>query len=229
MHETPFRLRVRYTKRDRLRFLSHLEITRAIERAARRAGLPYAVTEGFHAKMRVAFGPALPVGTAGLSECYELWLRECVPAAEALAKLRAATPAELGPFEASYVALRSPSVAAAFTVAEYSVRVEGGACEAGITAAIETLLEDRIFTVAQKGKSKSFDLASVFLKEPVVGSTQGCSVIDLTIRMGNQGSLRPEAFVAAVLARSQAVGRIVSVTRIGLREEEPDVSERQRQ
>ena len=37
-----------------------------VRAAARRAGLPYAVTQGFTPHMRIAFGPALPVGTAGL-------------------------------------------------------------------------------------------------------------------------------------------------------------------
>lgn len=222
MGETPFRLQVGYAKRDRLRFLSHLEVTRAIERAARRAALPYAVTEGFHAKMRVAFGPALPVGTAGLHERYELWLRAYVPAAEALAMLQAATPDELGPFEAGYAALKAPSLVSAFTIAVYQVRVEGEARDTGLATAVKTLAGDRAFTVEQKGKSKSFDLTSVLLKEPAVRSTEGCSVIDLVIRMGDQGSLRPEAFVAAALARSEGPGRIVSVTRTDLREEGPD-------
>ncbi len=41
-----FRLRVRYGKRDRLKYLGHLEVIHTIERIVRRAGLPYAVTQG---------------------------------------------------------------------------------------------------------------------------------------------------------------------------------------
>ena len=37
-----FRLRVRYGKRDRLKYLGHLEVIHTIERIVRRAGLPYA-------------------------------------------------------------------------------------------------------------------------------------------------------------------------------------------
>ena len=40
-----FRLRVRYGKRDRLKYLGHLEVIHTIERIVRRAGLPYAVTQ----------------------------------------------------------------------------------------------------------------------------------------------------------------------------------------
>ena len=42
-----FRLRVGYCKQGRLALLSHLEIARALERAVRRAALPFAVSQGF--------------------------------------------------------------------------------------------------------------------------------------------------------------------------------------
>ena len=49
---TLFRLRVRYGKRDRLKYLGHLEVIHTIERIVRRAGLPYAVTQLLSAHAR---------------------------------------------------------------------------------------------------------------------------------------------------------------------------------
>ena len=49
---TLFRLRVRYGKRDRLKYLGHLEVIHTIERIVRRAGLPYAGTQGFRWERR---------------------------------------------------------------------------------------------------------------------------------------------------------------------------------
>ena len=57
-----FKLRVRYVKEGRLRYLAHLEVLRTVERIVRRAGLPYAVTQGFSPHMRAGFSSALPVG-----------------------------------------------------------------------------------------------------------------------------------------------------------------------
>ena len=59
-----FRLRVTFCKQGRLALLSHLEVARALERAVRRAGLPYAVSQGFSPHMKIAFGAALPWGWA---------------------------------------------------------------------------------------------------------------------------------------------------------------------
>ena len=83
-----FRLRVTYAETGRLVMLSHLEIARALERAVRRAGLPYAVSQGFSPHMKQAFGSALPVGVGGLEEIFDVSLTDYVPPEEALARLR---------------------------------------------------------------------------------------------------------------------------------------------
>ena len=84
-----FRLRVRYGKRDRLKYLGHLEVIHTIERIVRRAGLPYAVTQGFYPHMRVGFSSALPVGTSSTCEWYDLFMTEFVALDEAFGRLAA--------------------------------------------------------------------------------------------------------------------------------------------
>ena len=92
-----FRLRVRYRKAGRLAYLGHLEVIHTIERIVRRAGLPYAVTQGFSPHMRVGFSSALPVGTSSTCEWYDLFLTDLIPAPEAFERLHAASPADLAP------------------------------------------------------------------------------------------------------------------------------------
>lgn len=72
--ELTIRYRVRFTKTDRARFLSHLELTTAIIRALKRADFPLRYSSGFHPAPKLSFGPALGVGIAGLSECLDLEL-----------------------------------------------------------------------------------------------------------------------------------------------------------
>ena len=42
------RIRVKFVKRGELKYISHLDLLRTMERAVRRSGLPIAYTEGFH-------------------------------------------------------------------------------------------------------------------------------------------------------------------------------------
>lgn len=223
---TTFRLRVRFGKLGRLRYLSHLEVMRALERSIRRADMPYAVTQGFSPHMKAAFGPALPVGTAGLNEYYDLWLRELVPAPEALARLVAATPAGLAPGAARYVPEKAPSLSAALTIARYEVGVGPAVGPDELVRAVEDVLAEAHVTVQAKGKTKVFDLASALPEEPRVESTGSGSTVAMITRMGANGSLRPEALVGRALEGAGLPDAITTVTRTDLLEEAEGVFRR---
>jgi radical SAM-linked protein len=70
------RLRVRYAKRDRLRFTSHRDVARAFERAIRRAGLPIAYSAGFSPHPKLSYVGAAPTGAASEAEYLEIGLAE---------------------------------------------------------------------------------------------------------------------------------------------------------
>jgi len=219
--EATFRLRVTYGKTGRLRFLSHLEVARACERAVRRAGLEYAVTQGFNRRMKLAFGPALPVGTAGTAEVYDVWLKRFVAPDVVLGLLRSATPEGLSPVRVHYAGEREASVAAAFTLADYEVGIgHPGRGPGTLAEAIGDVVSSGALEIEHKGARKTYDLA-VCLPEGVrVREEDGRSVASLTVRMGAQGSLRPDALVREALRRAGMSDELMSVTRTGLRPEE---------
>ena len=210
-----FRLRFAYPKRGRLRWLSHLEVTRALERGLRRAGLPYAVTQGFSPHMKVGFGPALPVGSGSAREYVDVWLSRYLPAPDALGRMAAALPADLAPYEARYVAAGQPALTAGVLIGEYDVRVEGEeAVDAATTqAALDALMASGELAVEHKGKQKVFDLARSLPKEPHAREVGGTVHVDVTVRMGPEGSLRPEVLLRAALESSGKAGVVAAVTR----------------
>lgn len=220
MAETGFRLRVCHGKTGRLRFLSHLEVTRACERAVRRAGLEYAVTQGFSPRMKIAFGPALPVGTGGLAESFDVWLRRFVAPEEALGSLCAASPEGLMPVGASYVRDGEPSLAAAMTLADYEVVIEGPDMGSGrLAEALDEVVASGALELLHKGKQKVYDLAMCLPEGARTVEDDRRALVALTVRMGDWGSLRPEALVREALRISATAGAVTSVTRIGLRSE----------
>src|SRR3954466_15146684 len=68
------RLRVRYAKRGRLRFTSHRDITRAVERAIRRAGIQVAFSAGFTPHPKISYAGAAATGVASEAEYLEIGL-----------------------------------------------------------------------------------------------------------------------------------------------------------
>jgi len=214
MTNKDFRLRVRYGKMGRLRHLSHLEVVHALERSVRRAGLPFAVTQGFNPHMKIAFGPALPVGTAGEREYLDVWLTRYTASEEALAALRQASPEDLAPHEARYIADGERSLTAALTIGEYHVEIDGkGIEDTKVQAALRGVMETGELVTERKGKQKVFDLTRCVPKDPRVSSREGGVDIDLAIRMGPEGSLRPEVLVRAALSRTGIEPAAVRTTR----------------
>jgi radical SAM-linked protein len=70
------RIRLRYTKRGRLRFTSHRDIARVFERALRRAQVPMAYSAGFSPHPKVSWVGAAATGVASEAEYVEIALAE---------------------------------------------------------------------------------------------------------------------------------------------------------
>ena len=70
---------VTYTKLGPARFLGHLDLTRAIHKAFRRAALPLSFSKGFHPMPKIAFDQPLPLGMESLEERLVLQLDEPLP------------------------------------------------------------------------------------------------------------------------------------------------------
>ncbi len=215
MADGEFRLRVRYGKSDRLRWLSHLEVIHTLERSLRRAELPYAITQGFSPHMKVAFGPALPVGTAGLEEYLDVWLTRYTIAQEALGRLSDATPPGLSPQHAAFVSDRDPSLGAALTIARYEIGVTGREATAPqVQAALDSVIGEQTLAVVHKGKNKVYDLTRCLPEEARVSDSEDGSVIALTVRMGPEGSLRPEVLIRAAFAAASLDASVATTTRM---------------
>lgn len=210
-----FRLRVCYVKAGRLRWLSHLEVVHALERMVRRAGLPFAVTQGFSPHMKAAYGPALPVGTASENEYLDVWLKEYTRAADALATLRASSADDLAPKDAVYVANNAPSLTAALVIGHYRIDLDGREITSEqVQAALAQVFSAGELVVEHKGKQKVFDLTRSVPKDARVSDSEGGVSVDLAIRMGPEGSLRPESLVRAAIQKSDIAVSAVRTTRL---------------
>jgi radical SAM-linked protein len=66
------RYRMRFTKREALRYISHHDLMRVFELALRRSSLPVSYTQGFNPRPRVSFALALPLGVESLDEIVDI-------------------------------------------------------------------------------------------------------------------------------------------------------------
>src|SRR3954447_13261645 len=148
-------LRVRYARRGRLRFTSHRDVARALERALRRAGVPMAYSAGFSPHPKISYVGAAPTGTASEAEYLELGLAEGADPGEVRRRLDAAMPDGLDVLE---VVVSGPGkLAERVAASRWEIRLPGLAPEdvepaaaaflAAETAPVERLVKDGRRTV----------------------------------------------------------------------------------
>jgi len=102
------KFRFRFEKKGDLRWISHLELIHLFCRAARRAGLALAHSQGFHPLPKILFATALPVGVESLTETVDLQLEESLAAAEVMKRLAQSLPDEIEIVDALEVPLHGP-------------------------------------------------------------------------------------------------------------------------
>src|SRR5499433_4508993 len=86
------RLTIRYAKRGRMRFASHRDVARAMERGVRKAGIPVAYSAGFSPHPRISYSGGAPTGSASEAEFLEISLTAEVDPGTVAGRLDAALP-----------------------------------------------------------------------------------------------------------------------------------------
>jgi len=86
------RIRIRFTKKDELRWISHRDLARVWERLLRRAGILLAFSQGFHPKPKISFPSALALGVEALDEVVELEIVGAVVLTELRARIASEVP-----------------------------------------------------------------------------------------------------------------------------------------
>jgi radical SAM family uncharacterized protein len=133
------KFRVKFAKLGPMRLTSHLDVTRAVQRGMRRAGVAVAYSRGFSPHPRIAFGPPLPLGELSEAEYFDVLLAEA-PGEGWLERLNACLPHGLEVLEACLVEKSAPSLMAVVDTAAYSI-VLSSEDDAFLSRQVEALRE----------------------------------------------------------------------------------------
>lgn len=185
------RWRVRLAKRGRVRFLSHLDIARALTRAATASGLPVAFSQGFNPHPKLSFGPPLPVGTTGGAELFDIELTRSVSADDVVQSLSAFLPEGLDIIDAvqspGRLSITSEALASAYTMS--LPRPFASMSDEEIDRRLDALRRVREADVARGDRVKTVQPADNILELcRIEGEVPGLS---LALKLGEQGAMRP--------------------------------------
>jgi radical SAM-linked protein len=204
------RLRIVFVKGPELKYISHLDLALAWERALRRAGVPLAYSQGHtpHARMQIASG--LPLGYMSSAEMIDVMLNEPMTPTQFGSQVGPALPQGLKVKSIEEVPLKSPSLQSALREAEYRVTIETQLPAAELAQRVASLLaadysEQRRL---RKGREESFDLRPLVkeVKLAAVDPDKCQAVVTMRLSAGQRGNARPDAVLAALgLADAYAV------------------------
>lgn len=116
--------RVKYSVGEQFRYASHLDITRTIYRALRRADLPLEFTHGFSPIPKVAFSPPKSVGQIAKGEFFDLYLISEYFANISL-ELNTHFPPGIRILEVRSLPTKTPSLSSSINLIYYEVNIPG--------------------------------------------------------------------------------------------------------
>ena len=196
-----------FHKRGMLRFLAHMEVKEAFERAVRRAAIPIAFSKGFTPHMRLRFGHPAGVGVESLAEIVELDLAERMEPEEVMRRLNEVLPEGLRVVEMFELPLGYPAPMGQRWAASYEVRAPSelmGADE--WRRRVEEMLSREEIEV-EIGDGKSRDIRP-YISEVEVAEEDSRVVIGMELIETPSGRARPEDLLKAMLGGEGIIGRL---------------------
>jgi radical SAM-linked protein len=112
---------VQFEKRGPVRFASHKDVVRIIQRGIAAAGIPVSYTQGYHPHMRMSFGPPLKTGWEGFDEYLDIQFDSPVGDVDELCN--SFMPNGLRFVGCSEVGEGTPKLANDISAASYEIRV----------------------------------------------------------------------------------------------------------
>ncbi len=194
------RLRIRFSRGQQIKFISHLDIIRLWERALRRARIPLAYSEGFNPHPRISLAVPLAVGVTSEAELMDVFVAKLVSPHWFTATASQQLPPGIEILGVYQVALTLPSLQSQVRYAEYVVEVETEKGIKDIDSAISSLLsaEHLPWHHRRDTGQRSYDLRALIDDLWLVDWHQPYGTIGMRLRCDGSGSGRPEQVASAL-------------------------------
>ena len=209
------KIRFEFQKVGELRFLSHLELMRALARGLRRASVPLAFTQGFNPQPKLSLAQALAVGIEGLRELGEVELAERMAPGELCEAWNRQLRPELKILRTWEAPLHGPSLSAGVRGSVYHIQLTPNGWDQTVLTDLGTpeacaaflARESIAVEVTKKGRPVALD-ARPLIQEFLDVGRNGTPAWQLTLRVGPGGSVKPTVVMRSFLERRVSPGAL---------------------
>jgi radical SAM-linked protein len=191
----------RFAKGDAVKYISHLDLMRALERGMRRARLPLAFSAGFNPRPRVSYASALSVGHTSEAELMAIMLSAPMDPSDLRAALNASLPAGLEVLQAWMPPPHKPKATVGeIDTAEYRVTIEGPLQDLDLAGSAAAFMAQEHFHITRprEKETKDVDLRPLVGAITIARAQAGGAELSLRLRAGSAGGAKPEEVLAAL-------------------------------
>jgi len=196
------RIRLTFSKSGPLIYISNLDLYTLWERAARRAGLPLAYSQGFHPQPKIHLGAALPLGFSSRCELLDMRLNETMDPEPMAARLNDTLPPGLRVTKVQVVGDSTPALQTIIASADYEVEMLAGGSPPDLAQRIDSVL--RAESLPRERRGKRYDLRplieDVHVRRDVEG---GSDLIAMRLKAQEGATGRPDEVLDALGVRRE--------------------------
>ncbi len=192
------RLRVRFSRGEEVRFISHLDIMRLWQRAFYRADTPLAYSEGFSPHPQISSAAPLAVGITSEAELMDILCTKVVSPHWLITAVNQQLPPGIEILQVHPIALSLPSLQSQVRYAEFQVTMATKKGQRDIEAMLANLLSKKQLPWQHRRDTgtRSYDLRALIDNLWLINWQAG--TIGMRLRCDNSGAGRPEQVAAAL-------------------------------
>ena len=194
------RLRIRFSRGEEIKFISHLDIMRLWARALTRAGMPLAHSEGFNPHPRISLAVPLALGVTSEAELMDVFCHKWVSPHLFTTAVSRQIPAGMKILQVYAVGLTLPALPAQVRFAEYKVAVESEKEPSDIEQALSSLLSLTHLPWQHQRDTgmHHYDLRLLIEHLWLMDYQKPSCTLGMRLRCDSSGSGRPEQVTAAL-------------------------------
>lgn len=149
-----FKIISKYSKTGNLKYISHLDVLRFLQRSIKRAGIKAKYSEGFNPHMKTSFGFPLSLGIESIGEYFEVELNEKIDIDDYINKMNTVLPNEMKILKAEYIE-DEVSIMARCKYAQYLFSLEGELNIKKLNELFEKMLNEGVIYIREKKNKKN--------------------------------------------------------------------------
>jgi radical SAM-linked protein len=184
------RLRIKFSRGNEIKYISHLDIVRLWQRAFNRAGIQIAYSTGFSPHPKISLAAPLPLGVTGEAELMDIVIVRGVAPQFFVSAMNQELPSGMTVEKVHPIGADLPALQAQISQADYRVEVETGSGPVDIESAVTKHQRDT--------GPHLYDLRLLIADIKVVDWKPPLGVLEMRLRCDSNGSGRPEQVVAAL-------------------------------